>query len=145
VRVNLIVDGGSENNNKTVDGFIASLTDLKINKEQALKTVHFSNAMAEATNRIIKTYYLNQQEIENTPALLNYFPYIVKDLNTLRPHGRLKGLTPDQAYISAIPQTDPFIEQKQLARKKRIAANQGIGCCKIRTTHPLEIQRSEGQ
>ena len=129
--VNLIVDGGSENNNRTVDGFIDSLTDVTINKEQALKTVHFSNAMAEATNRIVKTYYLNHKDLEDTRALINYFPFVVDDLNVVRPHGQLKGLTPNRAYAGLQPETDKFIEQKQVARIKRIETNQGLGCCKV--------------
>jgi hypothetical protein len=129
--INLIVDGGSENNNRTVDGFIESLLNVTINKEVALKTVHFSNAMAEATNRIVKTYYLNQQYLEDTRALLNYFPFVMDDLNGVRPHGQLKGLTPNLAYAGVKPETDRFIEQKQVARRKRIETNQDLGCCKV--------------
>ena len=42
--INLIVDGGSENNNKTVDEFMAAIEDIEISKLRALKDVCFSNS-----------------------------------------------------------------------------------------------------
>jgi putative transposase len=129
--INLIVDGGSENNNKTIDGFIDALTDVRIHKEQALKTVHFSNAMAEATNRLIKCYYLNHQDIKDTEELIKYTGLAVSDVNCLRPHGRLKGLTPDEAFAGMKPQTERHREQKQIARFRRVEENRGLSCCKV--------------
>lgn len=133
LEVNLIVDGGSENNNKTVDGFISAITDASIVKEIALKTVHFSNSMAEATNRIIKTYYLNQKEIRNTKELNNYFSVIINDMNAIRPHGKLAGLTPDMVYSGIKPDKYKFRAQKQAARQQRIEINKNTSCCKVWT------------
>ncbi|HEY0030790.1 MAG TPA: DDE-type integrase/transposase/recombinase [Bacteroidia bacterium] len=133
LNVNLIVDGGSENNNKTVDGFLNTLKDASIVKEIALKTVHFSNSMAEATNKIIKTYYLNQKELRNTKELNDYFPTIINDINAIRPHGKLAGLTPDLVYSGIKPDKHQFRAQKQTARQQRIEINKNTNCCKVWT------------
>lgn len=129
--INLIVDGGSENNNTTVDDFIKGLNDVNLVKEIALKTVHFSNSMAEATNRILKTYYLNQKEIKNTEALIKRLAFSINDVCAVRPHGQLKGLTPDLAYLGYKPITDQHLEQKMVARLKRIETNSNSTCCKV--------------
>lgn len=113
-----------------VDDFIASLTSVKIIKEIALKTVHFSNSMAEAANRIVKTYYLNHQVPENTKALENYFAFIVYDICHVRPHGQLNGLTPNQAYLGFKPNTTTHKVNKTIARQNRILKNQTFTCCK---------------
>lgn len=129
--INLIVDGGSENNNKTIDDFINSLTEVRINKEQALKTVHFSNAMAEASNRLIKCSYLNHQNINDTGELIKAMVLAVGDINSIRPHGQLKGLTPDEAYAGMKPETERHREQKRLARSRRVEENRRLSCCKV--------------
>jgi hypothetical protein len=54
-KTQLIVDGGSENNNKTVNTFIKR-KDTPLNKVIALKDILRSNSMVEYTNRVI--YYI---------------------------------------------------------------------------------------
>lgn len=129
--INLIVDGGSENNNKTVDDFIRGLTDVNFVKEVALKTVHFSNSMIEATNRILKTYYLNQKELNDTDALEKRLEWAINDLCSIRPHGQLNGLTPELAYHGCKPDTDQHKEQKATSRLMRIETNLNLPCCKV--------------
>jgi len=55
--VRLIVDGGVENNNNTVDDYISS-EEVSVQKLIAGKDIKFSNSMVEAQNKIIKYYYL---------------------------------------------------------------------------------------
>jgi hypothetical protein len=71
------------------------------------------------------------QDLENTNALNIYFSFVISDLSEVRPHGQLKGLTPNQAYAGLKPNIDRFTEQKQMARIKRIETNQSVGCCKV--------------
>ena len=63
-KLNLIVDGGTENNNKTVEDFIKE-NQINITKLVALKDVVFSNSMVESSFRMMKTYYLKQEIPEN--------------------------------------------------------------------------------
>ncbi len=53
--IDLIVDGGSENNNFRVHNFIRNC-EVEINKKIALKDVTFSNAMVEGNYKILKNY-----------------------------------------------------------------------------------------
>ena len=55
--VRLIVDGGVENNNNTVDEYINS-EEVSVQKLIAGKDIRFSNSMVEAQNKIIKYHYL---------------------------------------------------------------------------------------
>lgn len=128
-KINLIVDGGSENNNKTVDAFIASVSDVQLKKEIALKTVTFSNSMAEATNKIIKNDYLGLYTIKDTSSLETTLGKVITDFNDNRPHDQLKGLTPTECYAGAKVNDDLLSLQKQEARQKRIEENKNRGCC----------------
>lgn len=126
--IKLIVDGGSENNNKTVDEFIASIKDIEISKLRALKDVCFTNSMAEAANRILKTYYLNHQHIENTQALLSITERSINDFNRVRPHGQLEGLTPYEAYTGKLVDKALLTTQMLEARRNRTDANRTSPC-----------------
>lgn len=126
--INLIVDGGSENNNKTVDKFIAAIEDIEICKLRALKDVCFSNSLAEAANRILKTYYLNHQHIENTPALLSITARSINDFNRVRPHGQLEGLTPYEAYTGRLVDEASLTTQMLEARRNRTETNRTSPC-----------------
>ena len=55
--LDLIVDGGSENNNSTVQNFIKNC-QIDVHKKIALKDVLFSNSLIEGNNRILKQTYL---------------------------------------------------------------------------------------
>ena len=58
--LDLIVDGGSENNNITIHDFIKNCK-VGINKKIALKDVLFSNSLIEGNNRILKQTYLKDK------------------------------------------------------------------------------------
>ena len=124
--INLVVDGGSENFNSTVDEFLANLKNFEIKRIRALRDVAFSNSMAEAFHRIIKTYYLNQGSIENTTELESRLQFTVNDFTRHRPHGELKGLTPFESYTGKLPAS--FTQQLLQARKHRIEMNKKINC-----------------
>lgn len=61
----LIVDGGSENNNKTIAEFIKNC-HVNISKKIALKDVTFSNSIVEEPYKIMKSYYFRSKEILST-------------------------------------------------------------------------------
>ena len=61
--IDLIVDGGTENNNINIHEFIKNCK-VGIYKKVALKDVSFSNSMIEGNNRILKQTYLKDKNIE---------------------------------------------------------------------------------
>jgi hypothetical protein len=61
LKQDLIVDGGSENNNITIHEFIKNCK-VWIDKKIALKEVLFSNSLIEGNNRILKQTYLKDKK-----------------------------------------------------------------------------------
>ncbi|MDH5382444.1 MAG: integrase core domain-containing protein, partial [Cyclobacteriaceae bacterium] len=91
--VELIVDGGPENNNRTVDRFIEGC-DIK--KSVALKDIVFSNSMVEAANKLLKYRYLFPKDVMDGMQLRNVLEKSIHDFIEVRPHGKLGGLTPSE-------------------------------------------------
>ena len=94
-KVELIVDGAPENNNRYIDRFIDS-TEVDIKKSIALKDIVFSNSMAEAANKLLKYPYLFTGNIENGNQLKTVLENSINDFNNVRPHGKLGGLAPSE-------------------------------------------------
>ena len=123
--LNLIVDGGSENNNKTVHDFIRN-AHIDIDKKIALKDVTYSNNMVENPFKTMKSKYFRGKEIiESTFAQeLHHF---VQDFNSERPHYAHELYTPDEVHLNPeIKGTRPDLAQ---ARQKRLETNRNY-CCK---------------
>jgi putative transposase len=92
----LIVDGGTENNNKKVETF---LDKYPVTKIIALKDILKSNSMVESINKTLKYDYLFPRNIQDQKHLVSTMKNIViPDYNDRRPHGSLHGLTPLEAY-----------------------------------------------
>ncbi len=132
--IKLVVDGGCENFNGTVNEFLKNLKEISIHRIRALRDVAFSNSVAEAFNRILKTFYLNHQSIANTNALIRVVEEDVNDFAFERPHGKLKGLTPYEAITGVGDQTTIFKTQIAFSRAKRIEINRKFRCveCKFK-------------
>ena len=97
LNVQLIVDGGPENNNHKIDQFIAN-SEVNIEKLVALRDIDFSNSMIESINKIMKYSYLFPYPSENKAELELNLPKYILDFNDIRPHGPLNGLTPTEAF-----------------------------------------------
>ena len=105
-KLNLIVDGGTENNNKTVEDFIIE-NQIDITKLVALKDVVFSNSMVESSFRMMKTYYLKQGISEN--QFIEELKFSIEDINTRRPHYAHLIYTPDEVHQNPeLKQTKPL-------------------------------------
>ncbi|MDH5399301.1 MAG: DDE-type integrase/transposase/recombinase, partial [Cyclobacteriaceae bacterium] len=125
-QVELIVDGGPENNNHTIDRFISS-TEVDMKKSVALKDIVFSNSMVEAANKLLKYRYLFSGNIEDGDQLKTVLEKSIYDFNEVRPHGKLGGLTPSEAYQG---QNVPISFDPE-ALRTRIKENRGnTGCTK---------------
>ena len=125
-QLDLIVDGGSENNNATVGDFIKSC-EISIQKKIALKDVTFSNSIIEGTYRIMKTYYFRKKEIyaSNIQEELNFF---VDDYNHKKPCHKHQYFTPNEVHLNPkILNSKPFLTNCNHAR---LEANRNY-CCKL--------------
>lgn len=129
LNIDLIVDGGPENNNVYINSFI-DRSDININKLIALKQIEQSNSMVERVNNTLKYQYLFPREIRDKKHLNRTFLYFLKDYNTTRPHGQLKGLTPYQAWIGGQPDSKNRLMLLEEAKKKRIEYSRANKCSK---------------
>ena len=118
--VSLIVDGGSENSNRHVEAYLAS---VPVKKLIARVDVSFSNSMIEAVNKILKYQYLFRKPIPDLEHLHDTVACAVLDYNA-RPHYALRGLTPDAACQGKVFDEAEYRQRLQLARKQRLLANQ---------------------
>ena len=122
-KLNLIVDGGTENNNKTVEDFIKE-NQINITKLVALKDVVFSNSMVESSFRMMKTYYLKQGIPED--QFIEELKFSIEDINTRRPHYAHLIYTPDEVHQNPeLKQTKPFLQK---VNQNRIAENKNYSC-----------------
>ena len=122
----LIVDGGTENNNAKVETFIEQ---FPVEKVIALKDILQSNALVEAINKTLKYSYLFPRNLMNQAELITAMKkYIIPDYNNVRPHGSLHGLTPREAYGDAAVDFKGIRLKMQQAHSSRINYNQTHSC-----------------
>jgi putative transposase len=125
-KVELIVDGGTENNNAKVETFIEK---YPVEKIVALQDIAKSNAMVESINKIIKYDYLFHRQIQNHSQLKHIMHKVVlPDYNDKRPHGSLHGLTPLEAYGKKKVNFKKIRENMIKAQHERVAYNQTHAC-----------------
>lgn len=125
--VKLIIDGGPENNNNDVDGFIHA-EGVNIIKLIALKDVPFSNSVVEAQNKLLKYRYLFKNQVQDINELRSSLKWIVDDYNNNRPHISLNGLTPYEAYTGKTIDKMRFSAQIGQAKKDRLTQNRKELC-----------------
>ena len=112
----LVVDGGPENNNNQVDGYIETVKEM-LRKVVALKDIITSNSPVEALNKVLKNNYLNKMTIANQEALNKILKEVVEDYNN-RPHGSLGGFTPNEVYSDILPELPKEFNEAKVNRRK---------------------------
>lgn len=122
----LIVDGGSENNNKTIVEFIKSC-HVNISKKIALKDVTFSNSIVEGPYKIMKSYYFRSKEILST-TIYQELKFFIEDYNFNRPCCKHKIYTPNEVHQN--PDLANFKLVLEKSNQKRLEENRNF-CCKI--------------
>lgn len=133
-KMDLIVDGGSENNNRTIDAFIKQC-HVEINKEIALKTVSFSNAVVEGPYKTMKSGYFRHRLFH--PDLFEQeIDWFVNDYNDVRPHSEHKWYTPNEIYDNSDLKG---VRPHQRDRKKRLEENRKF-CCKSKLQDDKSIR-----
>jgi transposase InsO family protein len=123
--IDLIVDGGTENNNKTVEQFIKD-AQVDITKKIALKDIVQSNSMVEASNKIIKHRYLFRKPIYNREHLELHLQEAIHDYCHIRPHYSLGIYTPFEVHTNTRPKISPNYILN--AVKERRIANKSLSC-----------------
>lgn len=126
-RSQLIVDGGTENNNKMVESYVKQ-QQPPLQKLIALKDIERSNAMVEALNKTLKYQYLYPKNIFNLVQLQQVMEWAVSDYNTKRPHGALNGLTPKEAHYGRKYNHKLTLQNMKTARVERVQFNQCHTC-----------------
>ena len=125
--IDLIVDGGTENNNINIHEFIKNCK-VGIYKKVALKDVSFSNSMIEGNNRILKQTYLKDKTL-NFEELENYLDHAIDEYNNIKPHYFHKIYTPTEIYNQPeLKNTKLYFEK---LNKERIANNKNYSCGKV--------------
>lgn len=125
--INLMVDGGTENNNIIVDEFIAK-EEILMKKWIAMLDIDFSNSVVEAENKLIKYRYLFRKEYNGYDDLLPDMEKIIQDYNFNRPHVSLNGLTPYEANCGKKVDFGYSEAEKAEIKRNRVIANKLEAC-----------------
>jgi len=124
--LDLIVDGGTENNNTTVANFIKSC-EVSIQKKIALKDVTFSNSIVEGPYKIMKSYYFRKKEIYAS-TMRDELDFFVTDYNYNKPCHKHRYFTPDEVHLDPdILNHKPILSN---CNQARLDANRNY-CCKL--------------
>lgn len=124
--LDLIVDGGSENNNSTVAEFIKSCA-VSIQKKIALKDVTFSNSIVEGPYKIMKSYYFRKKDIYASD-LKDEVDFFVFDYNYNKPCHKHRYFTPHEVHLE--PDILDSIPHLSKCNQARLEANRNY-CCKL--------------
>lgn len=92
----LMVDGGSENNNKIMSEFLAMNPNLS--KKVAFKDIAYSNNQIESHNAQLKRLYLYREKIHTSKKLKAVVSHAIHEFNNIKPYSALDGMTPAEAH-----------------------------------------------
>ena len=112
-----------------VDNFINS-AGVDIIKSVALKDILFSNSMVDAANKLLKYRYLFPKVVQDGKQLRNVLEKSIHDFNEVRPHGKLGGLTPSEAYQG---ENVPISFDPEALRTRIDENRDNNGCAKCET------------
>ncbi len=96
----LLVDGGSENINASVDELIG---EGLLSRVIALKDIQFSNSLIETLWRTMKHQWLFLHPLDTAATVSRLVAFYVPAYNGENPHAAFKGQTPDEMYRGRYP------------------------------------------
>lgn len=123
-KLQLVTDGGPENDNRTIKEFIQNST---INHTIALKDIEQSNSMMEAFFHTAKYRYLYQQPIHNRSELDVKVEEMMYEYHFIRPHYALGIYTPEEVKNGADVKLSHRNTYTEAARKRR-EMNRNMNC-----------------
>lgn len=116
----LMVDGGVENYNASVD---AAIISLNLKRVLAQTEVAFSNSMIEAWWRVLKHQWLFLNELDSLSKVTSLVTFYVDQHNRHLPHAAFKGQTPDEMYFgtgSDIPEQLSLAGQRARTNRREV-------------------------
>jgi transposase InsO family protein len=122
----LLVDGGVENYNASVDAVVESGLLQRI---LAQTEISFSNSLIEAWWRVLKHNWLFLNNLDSAAKVRRLVQFYVSEHNERIPHSAFKGQTPNEMYVGSgekIP--DQLNEHRVQARQTRIEENRARRC-----------------
>lgn len=124
--VSVLMDGGVENVNDTVDEFFSAGV---LRRVLAQVEIVESNSLVEAWWRGLRHQWLYLNTLDTIAAVRRLVAFYVKEFNEAMPHSALNGRTPDEVYFGKgkdIPVK--LAAARQAARASRLAHNRAITC-----------------
>lgn len=122
----LIADGGSENDNFRIRNFIRH-AGIKIQLKIAQKDIVHSNSMIEGSFKTLKAFLRKYGEIHST-ELIKVIEFFFKDYNSVRPHYQHLIYIPDEIYEH--PELADIKPELERINKERLEYNR-THCCKV--------------
>jgi putative transposase len=120
----LVTDGGPENDNQTIKEFI---NQSSINHTIALRDIVQSNSMMEAFYRTTKYQWLYLRKIEDGTQLNKEFESWINEYNNEKPHHALGIYTPHE-ILKGNDKQESFTQRMKLAAQKRREINKNASC-----------------
>jgi putative transposase len=117
----LMVDGGIENYNTSVDEIV---DEGLLKRVLAQSEINFSNSMIESFWKAMKHQWLYLNTLGSVKDVQNLVSFYISEHNTKLPHSAFKGQTPDEMYFGTgadIP--DQLKTSRLAARQKRLESN----------------------
>lgn len=124
--LDLIADGGSENNNFRIRNFIRH-AGVKIHLKIAQKDIKASNSIIEGSFKTLKAFLRKRGEIHSS-EFLKILEFFFNDYNSVRPHYQHMIYTPDEMCEN--PELSNIKPKLQSINKERLHANR-TSCCKV--------------
>jgi hypothetical protein len=122
----LVVDGGVENFNGSVDKLIKGGV---LRRVLAMTEIEFSNSLIEAFWRTMKHQWLFLNTLDSVAALRRHVAFYVAAHNEQVSHSAFRGQTPDEMYFGTGEQIPvELASAKRAALEARLNANRMLSC-----------------
>ena len=125
-RPTLLVDGGVENYNQSVDELVNS---GMLKRLLAQTEITFSNSLIESWWRVLKHQWLFLNSLDTVATVNKLVAFYVEQHNSQLPHSAFRGQTPDEMYFGtgdAVPHQ--LQAARKAAREARMVANRKSSC-----------------
>ncbi len=117
----LLVEGGVENYNSTVDQVVESGL---LKRVLAQTEIRYSNSLIESWWRVLKHQWLYLNHLDSVRTVEQFVAFYVEQHNTHLPHSALRGQPPDEMYFGTDEHIPQRLEETRLAaRQSRLKEN----------------------
>ncbi len=122
----LMVDGGIENYNTSVDEIVK---EGLLKRVLAQTEISFSNSMIESFWKSIKHQWLYLNTLDSVSTVRSLVSFYVAEHNTKLPHSAFKGQTPDEMYFGTGTDIPDQLQASRLAaQQQRLESNRTQTC-----------------